>query len=292
MKKLDTRHEELLKENAFTLLRNHHIILNDPRMRYATINMVCGEAKNGIDNLSNPTVGALIDWWTSNDTICYYYHQGYTICYKLFVKDSWVNAWLKFTSESGSTYDRPTLNSRELWANLEASIAKHTPSNEEGVTPYTFEQVIETLKGNPTTDSSIDAVEFFYQKQHIGQLEYEIKQLHNSKDIITHKYHILLMTEKRAQLEEFCKKYLELKGKLSEVEEEKFNVSASLKKDVKNGAISREDANKVLDSIDKEIETIEWEMFNMKHNELATIFPNEQINIHEIIDFHRINHNS
>lgn len=292
MKKINSQHEALLKENAFTLLRNHHIILNDPRMRYATINITCGEAKNGVENLSNPTVGALIDWWTSNDTICNYYHQGYTICYKLFVKDSWMNTWLKFTSESGSTYDRPTLNSCELWANLEASIAKHIPSNEESLTPYTFEQVIETLKANPTANCSIDAVEFFYQKQHIGQLEYEIKKLHNKKDIITHKYHILLMTEKRAQLEEFCKKYLVLKGKLTEVEEEKFDMSATLKKEVKNGAISREDANKVLDSIDKEIATLEWEMFDMKHNKLATIFPNEQINIHEIINFLKINHNS
>lgn len=285
MNKIETQHEDLLKENAFTLLRNHHIILNDPRMRYATINITCGKANNGVKNLTNPTIGALIDWWTNNNTISYYYHQGYTLCYKLFVYDSWMNASLKYTSESGSIYDMPSLNSRELWANLEASIAKHTPSNEEGLTPYTLEQVIETLKAHPTTDCGIDAVEFFYQKQYIDQLEYIIKKLHNEKDTINHKYHFLLMTEKRAQLEEFYNKYLLIKGKLSETREEKIEVIASLKKDIKDGAISQKDANKVLDSINKEIETLEWELFNMKQKELAALFPNEWIYLGEIKEF-------
>lgn len=102
MSKIETQHEELLKENSFTLLRNHHIILNDPRMRYATINITCGKAKNGVKELTNPTVGAYIEWWINNNTICYYYHQGYTLCYKLIVNDSWMNASLKYTSVLGT----------------------------------------------------------------------------------------------------------------------------------------------------------------------------------------------
>ena len=289
MSKIETQHEELLKENAFTLLRNHHIILNDPRMRYATINITCGKAKNGVKNLTNPTVGAYIEWWINNNTICYYYHQGYTLSYKLIVNDSWMNASLKYTSKSGTTYDMPTLNSRELWANLETSIARHSLSNEEGITPYTFEQVIETLKALPTTDCGIDAIEFFYQKQYIGQLEYEIQKLHYEKNIVTRKYHHHLMSEKRTELEEFCDKYCSLNKKIAEVLEEKYNMSATLRKEVKNKAISREDADKVLDSINKEIATLEWEQFEMNQVKLATLFPNERIRVREVMDFLKIN---
>lgn len=285
MKKIERQHEDLLTQNAFTLLRNYRRILNDPRMRYATIKYTCGEAKNGVKDLTNPTVGAYIEWWINNNTICYYYHQDYTLCYKLFVNDSWMNASLKYTSESGATYDMPTLNSRELWANFETSIAKHSLSNEEGITPYTFEQVIETLNALPTTDCGIDAVEFFYQKQYIGQLEYEIKKLHYEKNIVTRKYHHLLMSEKRTELEELYNKYHSLNVKLFELKEEKFDMSATVKKDVKKGAISQKDANKVLDSIEKEISDTEDELNKIRHEELGTLFPNEWIHIEEIKEF-------
>ena len=60
---------------------------------------------------------------------------------------------------------------------------------------------------------------------------------------------------------------------------------ASLKKDIKDGAISQKDANKVLDSINKEIETLEWELFNMEQKERAALFPNEWIYLGEIKEF-------
>lgn len=287
MKKIERQHEDLLTKNAFTLLRNYRRILNDPRMRYATIKYTCGEAKNGVENISNPTVGAYIEWWTEGyNTINLNTYQGHTICHKLTVKNSWMDSWMEYISDSGTNDCQPILSAKNQWNRMKNCIENHTLSeNETGITPYTFEEVIEILNNLPTTNCDIDVVDYFFQKQYIAQLEREIYEKHRMSAHYKKKYHHLLMSEKRTELEELYNKYHSLNVKLFELRDEKYDMSATVKKDVKKGAISQKDANKVLDSIEKEISDTEDELNKIRHEELGTLFPNEWIHIEEIKEF-------
>lgn len=287
MKKIEKQHEDLLLDNASTLLCNWRRIISDPRMRYATINYTCGEAKNGVDNLSNPTVGAYIDWWTKgNNTIqinCFY---GPSLCCKLTVKDSWLDGSQEFSSSSRSKYSQPILNARDQWRNMKAYIEDNTlPEGEIGITPYTFEEVIEILNNIPNIERELNATEFFYQKQYIAHLEYEVFDKHRNSLIYKGKYHNLLMSGKRAELEDMYNRHSALLKKIIKLKDDKCVMENSLKKDVKNGVISQSDANKVLDSMEEEISAHERESLKIRVDELASLFPNESIIFGEVMSF-------
>lgn len=289
MKKLDTRHEELLKENAFTLLRNYHIILNDPRMRYATINMVCGKTKNGTEPLVNPTLGAYIEWWTKNHRSINKAVSGeYSLCYKLIIGDHLYDAGLISISETGKNSKEPSLYIDLLWKKMKKCIDnnKQSASKLKDTVPFTFEEVIEIINKQPSHASGdLDILDYFYNEQMIHRLEEEIADLHHQVDHFKKKYHTLLMIENYDQLKEFYRGYLDFAKKI-DIEKDHFHdEQTKLKAKVKNGTLTNVEYRQKVKEMKNHIDELEWDLLEYRQRELSSMFPNDSFNLIEIEKF-------
>ena len=292
MKKTNSQHEALLEKNAFTLLRNYRLILLDPRMRYATVNMVCGETKNGTKPLENPTVGAYIEWWINNHRSVYRAVSGeYSLCYKLIIGDHLFDAGLILVSETGNNKKENTLSIDLHWKKMKQCIEnnKLSASKLKDNTPYTFEEVIDIVNKQPSHASDdIDLLDYLYKEQMVYRLEEEIADLHHQLDHFKKKYHTLLMIDNYDQLKEFYKGYLAIAKEMDEEKDHFFNEQTKLKAKVKKGSLTNVEYRQKVKEMKSRITELEWDLLEYRQSELSSMFPNDSFNIMEIETF--LNH--
>lgn len=265
----------LLAENAYILLGNAHLILNDSRMILAPIDLNCGLAYCG--KFEAITLGGLLEYWIHSENsrdregnplihLAGSPLSGSNKCGVALPNGKWKT--VRLTNFSGAYKDYLKFGHR---------YCEYIDTSEA----YSLADVVKMLKEWGETDKSIDLNRenaILRQKCRILQQQNENHRAEITmlKDGLTSATYAMRRFVVQSHIEEFRKLYSDYLGKEKEAEKIKcrhIGIKQTAKRDLKNHAITQEEYISIKNRELEIVETAQREPMKFWQVQLAVICP-------------------